>query len=129
MEYNKDLVSFVSATSENINAATAGKVRYAEAGDTKEIDSNGYVALSLTFKALDTIPAGQSEAVFSVSDAMVVPRGTITGSAANCGTDAKVVLTNYAVTLPANAKDVTGVDKNNQYLYGQDITFKLPDLN
>ena len=59
---------------------------------------------------------------------MVTPQGQPEGIAARCGENGVVTLTNYPVSLPEGAADVAGVDENGQYVFGQDITFKLPEI-
>ncbi|MGI5824802.1 MAG: cohesin domain-containing protein [Bacillota bacterium] len=127
VNYDNTAVKFVNATSEDINTAEAGKIKFAEIGDNKDLGS-GYTALSLTFKALDTIAAGKTDAVFSVSDAMVIPQGMAEGLPAECNEAQTVVLTDYPVDLPDTVAEVKGVDANGQYVYGQDIAFKIPEL-
>lgn len=128
LNYDTNAVTMVRASSEDINTSTAGQIKYAESGSEKTI-GNGYTVLTVTFKAVDDIAIGKTNAVFSVSNAMVVANGMPTAIEADCGNAQTVILTNYPVSLPAEATDVTGVDSNNQYELGNDITFKLAGDN
>ena len=111
LSYDKNLVAMdsVKEIADDFSGnETADGYMIAGFGSGKDLGNSGYSLVTLTFKALDNIPAGKQTAVFGLSEAMVSANGETTGVIPDVvGAEVKIkAQADYQLIAQANPTEV-----------------------